>query len=116
MLVYRVETKDGEGPYTGPHNLAFTLLATHQSSDNHPAPRADDIDISYWDRRPMFRFGFKTVEQLHDWFNASERDALRGYGYLMVTYEVCHSRVLVGGRQVAFEYAEAKRLHTTVLS
>lgn len=114
MLVYRVQTECGEGPYAS--GIAWDLLQPHQSDrENHPSPSQDNIG----DRSDFYgshRFGFKSLEQLHAWFSSYECDCLRAMGFVLATYAVSECHVRFGGKQIAFEYSEAKLVHITALS
>lgn len=113
MLVYRVQTESGEGPYIS--GKAIDLLQPHQRCDDHPAPRNDGVG-DYYDFHGTHKFGFKSLEQLHAWFSSYECDVLRSMGFVMATYEVAEMRVRFGGKQIAFEYSEAQLVHVTALS
>jgi hypothetical protein len=119
MLVYRIEDATNEGPYNGPLRIeareALPCLGAGicEVEARHPMP-CDDIPL--WDckRSEAMRFGFASLEQLHAWFNAEERETLSGIGFSLATYDA--GDVLPGGRQVAFNFYTAKRVSTQPLT
>ena len=106
--VFRVENKNGYGPYRNPNQTAkfWLRMNSHVRSkgrDNVPPPWAD---IQAWDNltddeQSNFCFGFTSLNQLKDWFN----DVLLGLfkeGYRIKKYEVDEGDILFGQKQVAF--------------
>ena len=74
-------------------------------------------DIPEWNarRHAGFVFGFASMDQLQNWFNAEERETLSGVGFSVVALEGDASQVLIGGHQVAFIADAAERLSTQSL-
>jgi hypothetical protein len=108
MLVYRVETPSGGGPY-GAGGFAtdvvghgserfedFSLrLAVAHNDDEHPAPYAEDLTIS------GNHCGFESLDKLREWFKGWGK-ALHDYGFRIVEFTVPDADVQRGERQVAF--------------
>jgi hypothetical protein len=119
MQVYRVEDEDGGGPYNGDRApKAFTPGWTAIVNGNPLGDRVSQpdpySDIPKWATpfvgHARYRFGFKTVEQMHSWFHDEAKEELVSRGFKLAKYEVPDSWVHVGGHQVAFEPTKAKLL------
>lgn len=114
MIVYRIEDANNGGPYNGDkRSEVFNALPVLQSPswdcpDRHPMPR---YDIPEWDAcivdRWRYLFGFSSIEQLQQWFNAEERETLSNIGFSIATFEVDACDVMLGGHQVAFNKDKA---------
>jgi len=128
MQVYRVEDEDGGGPYNGENApTAFTgdwikLINGNINKDgndlvNQPSPYRD---IPEWAEpftgHKRYRFGFRTIEQLHSWFHDGARQELDRRGFKWAKYEVPDQWVHVGGHQVAFDARRAKLIERLPLS
>lgn len=101
VKVYRVETPSGYGPYHCPERLAYHKSAAPLTDwISHPAPEFDNI--AEWNEE--HRFGFISIEQLKDWFHSKARKYLQVNNCKVVVYEVDTTKILIGGRQVAFIY------------
>lgn len=120
MIVYRVEDEHGGGPYNGtrapePFTAGWVTIINGATGErgndpvNQPSPY---IDIPEWktpfEGHKRFRFGFKTVEQMHNWFHDEARAELDRRGLKWAQYEVPDEWVDMGGHQVAFNYMKAK--------
>lgn len=115
MIVYRVENASGVGPYHG----SMWHPSRHQNKLTHPNPMWDEGMCEEWARRvggmygSQYVFGFKSMEQLHEWFNAEELEHVREYKYDIVAFEVAETDVIMGERQLAFVRASAQMLLIT---
>lgn len=105
--VYRVETRQGEGPYRD------LFLSWHEAAVNggysryHVSPEEDNFE----GLTQNHRFGFADWEQFMMWFGYPEIvDALEADGFRLTVYEVPEFAVKVGETQVAFDfnYAETR--------
>lgn len=104
VKIYRVEGRDGNGPYRGIENTTNlqNKLVKHNSQTGRPSPQLDGINPSGLERPVSeYYFGFTHVDRLKEWFKGS-RAALREDGYKMAVYEVDVSDVLFGKKQAAF--------------
>lgn len=93
MWVYRVENKDGEGPYRGPTNDWFNW----QTRSHNHLPTAPSEDL------PTGRgwiCGFKDKAQLNRWFTKKELLNLRKIGYRVK--RISAAKVRRGKYQVVF--------------
>jgi hypothetical protein len=102
MRVYRIENKNGRGPYNGRGDLPYTVL------DGCPAHQPDPRDDGFGSRwnKPDYYFGFASLDQLFDWFG-DILEHLDRYGFSLTVWEVDESFVELGGRQLAFNKSEA---------
>jgi hypothetical protein len=118
MLVFRVETHDGVGPYYDPDD--------EQPEDRwggcgyvdarHPKAYQDGIsDAQYMAFGDERRYGFVSMAQLCEWFDIEERYLLRNADFVVGVYEVHASKVLIGGRQVIFDSKYATRIRRDIM-
>jgi len=99
--LYRIEDKNGYGPYNGPNRLGYyNLHGDHQSQLRHPLPERDGINFITQD----MRFGFGSIRQMNRWFNRFELRALTRHGYHFFEYEV--ENIIKGQCQVAFKESD----------
>lgn len=105
MIIYRVENKDGDGPYI----KGFTLMwdNSRQSRETNPSPQEDptlaNAIASQGINVSQFRFGFKTLEQLEQWFSAEELARLKALGFEVK--QVQAQLVIEGDSQILFKRA-----------
>ena len=102
MLVYRVETEGGLGPYIG-------CGMDGPASDRHPMPWNDPGLGPQRDWPEPSRFGFHTLQSYLAWFDGFER-RLNGMGCGVTMYEVADEHVVVGAKQLVFNPEKATRL------
>lgn len=120
MLVYRVETRRGKGPYVW-GNVSFPGTAT---LDKHPLPEEDGMDV--FDNMPRstaqeYVFAFESMESLLRWFDKEYMDALLEHNkqnwdkdkkFRVYVYEVPLEHVEIGYNQVAFNKSRAFAINT----
>lgn len=96
MIVWRVQDKDGKGPYMS----IDSILWRRRSHDTrkHPAPHEDNISLS--EVREAWKCGFKTKKQALEWFAKTELVRLERLGFTLQKVEA--KRVWRGNRQVVF--------------
>lgn len=106
MLVYRVETINGVGPYR-----ADIIADDTPSTPTHPTPQNDGID--WWKVRTYpfddYYCGFVSIEQLKEWFAMYYHALVNGLCRVAV-YKIHHKRVLKGKHQCIFVKHLAERL------
>jgi hypothetical protein len=112
MLVYRVENKYLKGPYTSYSNRHFSQTELFNfCGERHPNPFNDEGICDFWcgnSRRLSFYFGFKSIEDLKDWFFMDEAiDALYKDDFHVIVYNLDKRRVIFGSKQVIFEKEKA---------
>lgn len=97
MKVYRIERKeDGKGVYTAGYG------ADHVTHSEQPSPRDDFYQFP----RSCYYYGFKSVEQMHNWFfDPSWYDHIATHEFILRVYET--KWLLKGNYQVAFIKYEA---------
>lgn len=121
MFVYRVENREGYGPYQGGHAFAFRH---HNNRHTHPTPVhekcrrfsyiLDDMDVDIED----VRHGFASLSHYQQWFNPVDRRKLEQLDYRLVKYKVPIRYAHILQKQVQFidEYAEkVEVLHVNTL-
>ena len=96
MRVYRVEHhRKRHGPYQYSEVIEIVPFIPRRQ----PLPQRDGItDPKMID----MHFGFESVRQMLDWFDAKVLDALKAYGYIVAAYEVDVTHMLRGRCQVCF--------------
>ena len=96
--VYRVQNKDGKGPY---RNTKEWSTHDHDSSYKTPLPSKDFGSAWYHQEKPV-KFGFRTMAQLRGWFTKRELGSLEKLGFTICRLMV-EKIVLESSKQVAFE-------------
>jgi hypothetical protein len=97
MIVYRVENKNGVGPYDGTGIWSLWQTRDHVEP-SHPGPKDDGIDF----KSGEYICGFASYRKLRDWFEAEELVALRKLGFRVRRIRVPRSKVKFGKKQVVF--------------
>ena len=77
MIVYRIEDGSGRGLYHTENHKIDAIVDTHfWGPSNHPLPSEDGFSRSVLSRLKTqygyWLFGFVTVNQLFDWFDAAD--------------------------------------------
>lgn len=103
MIVYRIESYKGLGPYTHVKGdiLNKTDYCLHTLKYNRPTPHFDNIENVVND----YYFGFSSKDQMKAWF-FEFKDILKPYFYITV-YKINKKFVVNGKYQVAFNKKEA---------
>lgn len=112
MLVYRVETATGKGPYNGwgfgdmteaQLNQHIDMSTAHADKRTHPTPQVDRV----WRKNPKseqfgdgYLFGFGSRADLVGWFGGWG-EHLADCGYRVSVYRVPVRSVIAGRSQVA---------------
>jgi hypothetical protein len=105
MLIYRVENPSKRGPYA-----SWAMLDYDQGTQ--PAPYDDGLKTV----EPREFFGFKSLEQLTEWFSERNREYLHNAGFRVRVYKCPDHVVRHGNRQIVFpmfdsEVSEIRSLH-----
>jgi len=116
MLVYRVETPSGVGPFSMKGlDMSYSddaaycdIIHEHLKADSHPAPPHRLI-------APEYHFGCDSMEALRTWFNQGMIELLQKYGYVVKIFKIkIVEPVSIG--QVAFKFNNAVEVETHPLS
>ena len=100
MIVYRIETLDGYGPYS---HEKINFPPELQDIESNPLPMNDGISL-YTSRKYFagdWYFGFHTVDLLFRWFGPYW-DFLVSKNLKCSIYNIHHARVKKGNTQCAF--------------
>lgn len=82
-VVYRVEDRDGKGPYIGGRGYDWSYMAIkHNDRCSHPDWWADGLGGS------KFFSGFYSLDKLKEWFCPMCRVMLHDLGYVISAYKV----------------------------
>lgn len=99
MIVYRIENRNGDGPYNCPghdYDLRSRMRCRVMPLGNHPGPCQDGIDFV----TGLHRFGFVHFYQLTDWFGYDFK-GIEDCGFFIAVYD-SHD-VRQGKTQCAFD-------------
>lgn len=110
MIIYRVESEDGGGPYNGPKaDRALSEELFYSNIWHQPPP---SVDIADWwpSSNKSWRYGFESAELLKRWFEPKFYKALDQVGFMVAIYDVPDDAVKCGKFQCAFKFKSAKRL------
>jgi len=108
--VYRVEDKQGRGPYID----GFWMSEPHEASTGRPTPGADGLTatIDEWKVRyggTNVLFGFASLQDLCCWFDREELKRLFGNGYRITVYQTDTVKVSESGKQLIFIKKKRRR-------
>ena len=112
MRVYRIEWKDGIGPYrssgrTGEVcDFAYTLRQRHNGDPDRPSPSVDGLVCPFWNE---YHFGFRSLASFRRWF-AGLLVELEQLEYKLLVYEVPKGFVEQGKKQLAFNKDKATKV------
>lgn len=93
MRLWRVEDKQGRGPYQWNSALRYPF------SDGPPGQPYGAIEFGD-NSANGWRYAFPTMQSLLDWFDAERRAWLKAHGFVIRVYEA--ERVLKTERQAIF--------------
>lgn len=88
--IYRIQDKDGRGPYKPGWSHVWTEFRCLIDGESKPVftdefpSILDKINLRFDTVGGHFGCGFKTLSQLHSWFTQSEITKLADYGYHIV--------------------------------
>jgi hypothetical protein len=102
MTVYRIENKEGIGPFKGSGLSGSTLGWCDY--ENHPSPYFDSIISDIWtDSYHLFFVGCESLTQLKNWFPYRRlvEDLVNNKGFSIKSIEV--SSAHIGRAQVIFK-------------
>ena len=116
MIIYRVESEDGGGPYNGPKADRDLSYAIFSSNVFHQPPPWEDIKDWSPSGNKNWRYGFSSVELLKRWFEPIFYKALDRAGFLVAIYDVPDEATKCGRWQCAFKFESAKRLKSFPLA
>jgi hypothetical protein len=109
MIIYRVETEGGAGPYVDTE-LGYDCGSIHHA----PSPYEDEELRRHWSKlreglceEHKFYFGFETPQLLLDWFHSNDfHKEAENAGYRVSVVEVL-GRVFHGTYQSIFERSKS---------
>jgi hypothetical protein len=106
MKVFRVEHSEETygNNFAGPYGVsnfieAFRWTDRIIDSTTHPIPK-DDIQLPFEGFNPNFICGFKSFQDLTNWFNWTELQTLKELGFVIAEYET--KEVYAGSKQLVF--------------
>lgn len=98
MIIYRVEDKDGIGPYQST-NWDFPQ---HQkkihNGPSHPNPEMEALERGWSDH-----CGFDSIQKLKRWFAIEDRKFFGKRGFKLVVFDVPEHLIKQGKRQLVFK-------------
>lgn len=106
FLVYRIEDKNGTGPYQGKTSADNSWLnksICNHNADKRPGPwqctKIREMDMDYLKKH---YFGFSTIKQLERWFTKTDRELLHNNGYRIAIYKVPKEYYMKATNQCVF--------------
>lgn len=131
MLIYRIESGDGQGIYSAGFGHRFTraALASNNRDLIHPSPEEEAELRVFWlglkltrnkridwelNGRKEWFCGFESMEQLLDWWPAEGLQLMwrfmlkRGLTARIVTYKINANQVKRGSKQLVFKKDKAE--------
>lgn len=115
MKVYRIEDKNGWGPYSScymmdwehPREVVLCRLQEAHSRDPlRPSPYTNGEPWEdYYSSSKDMVFGFASLQELYNWFNGFVEDLIN-VGFYIKTFEVPNNQVKLGRLQLAFKRPE----------
>ncbi|WP_155754000.1 hypothetical protein [Burkholderia vietnamiensis] len=109
MIIYRVETETGRGPYNGGPASQYDYTPRHEAPEPYSDVGLSDawkaIDLS---KQKKFYFGFANPAQLLEWFHSDNFHAkAEAQGYRVSVIETGHGEVFHGTYQSIFERSKS---------
>ena len=108
ITVFRIENKDGEGPFKNLNNVHKNLgiFKMNKLLAMRPDQDFDETCLrwsGFWFREKLkdYRFGFASIKQMYKWVNQKQVDELRKNGYNIKRYKVKFA--LVSENQCIFD-------------
>lgn len=102
MLIFRIEDKNGNGPYSSSWNYYRSIQKLNGT--NQPSPYYECIKF----KCEQHKFGFIDLNQYQEWFNEKWRFKFKKHNFRLNVYKVFKKDVLFGKRQIAFDFNKAK--------
>jgi hypothetical protein len=111
MYVFRVETENGEGPYTSDkyRAIARPLGMKHTGCKLRPSPYTEDFSNFY-----NYHFGFSSIKLFREWFGDSWAE-LKKMGCRLKAYRIDAEHVMCGSKQVCFRKERATLIREFVI-
>lgn len=105
MHIWRVENRDGKGPYSS-WSCAFDNL----NENTHPEPYKDIPEWGHmeYEERREFHFGFRSSGELTRWFDDKTLSGLYKEGFIVSVYITEPSNVIFGSKQLIFKKSLSK--------
>lgn len=106
MLVYRIQDKDGYGPFSNGFYATTSKFKKHNDDQIHPTPfeegllDKDNIDKDY-------HCGFSSKNRLNKWFTGIQKELTAG-GFVIAVYQVDQQHVKRGETQLVFRKSKSK--------
>lgn len=97
MKIYRVENREGLGPYRNTDWQPWE----HGNALTHPCPRFDK-GLNYI--KSCEKCAFKSYRQLRDWFTKEELAELKTMGYDIIKLEVDRKLIRFGKKQIVYQF------------
>ena len=91
MIIYRIEDKNGEGPYHGDIDSSLWRKEKHCYETGRPIPSKDGVngfDFYKTFNADKHLFGFSSMKQLKEWFCDEEIEKLYEFGYNIYEFEI----------------------------
>lgn len=101
MKVYRLQNKDGCGPYQVPHGYRNKLLESHNVVETHPVPEVEGLQ-EYGTEFGDWLCAFYSLEALECWFGGWLAK-LTGTDFSVIIHDVPIQTIRIGQKQLIFK-------------
>lgn len=111
MIVYRIENKEGKGPYQDQSYGPLSKLCWSHNNSNYPDLCQDFYGLVSFDYNFDFVFGFQSRQLYKSWFGGFIT-LMRSHGFKLSKYEIDPEKIIVGksGKQIIFRKSDAMKL------
>lgn len=124
FLVYRIEDKNGTGPYQGKTSAAdswFKKSICNHNAEKRPGPwGCNALREMNEEHLKKYSFAFSTIKQLERWFTKTDRELLHNNGYRIAIYKVpkeyyikaTNQCIFIKEKSVLFKKIDIKEYYT----
>lgn len=117
--VYRLQTTDGEGVFS--HGVGLHALSAPENGSPEDDPKLERFVRSYGNSLPQeyqkcWFFGCQDLQQIKNWLNTSDLQALLNCGIELGVYEVSEQWCIHGSQQSIFQKERANLIHRVSLN
>lgn len=106
IVVYRIETASGDGPY-------FSSLAIGGALDYSPSQHPEPFEDGIEDFTSKHLCGFESIEQCENWFSVEDLKILHDTeDFYISSFRIDPKNVLFGNRQIMFKLSDTLEKNT----
>lgn len=110
MLVYRIQDKDGYGPFSNGFYATTPKFKRHNTDQIHPTPFEEGL-LNPANIDKDYHCGFSSRNRLNKWFAGIQKELAYG-GFVIAVYQVDQQHVKRGQIQLVFRKSKSKLIKT----